>query len=171
MSVEVELPTGDIATFPDGMSREAMRSVLMQRFGAQTVEAGTRNAHAGGYTEGLPDLRGSAPQDALHGAVAGINSSLELVHESADWLRKRGIGPNGHLRMNLSGKGPMLSSEKDNVPETHRMRLPNVDAPATGAGNVVATASRFLTGSATGGRALSGAATAGYDISDSAYEQ
>lgn len=77
--IEVELPDGTIAEFPDGTSQDVMRSALQKRFGgAQKPDSG--QSHGGGASGSWDDE--PVPNTAAGSALRSVREPLNAVNRA-----------------------------------------------------------------------------------------
>lgn len=92
--IEVELPDGTIAEFPDGTSQDVMRGALQKRFG---VSAATPAASAEPETSMLSDIAQSAGaglRSGVEGLVGMFGDTNKMQGDIAGWAaEKLGAGP------------------------------------------------------------------------------
>jgi len=91
MPIEVELPDGTIAEFPDGMDNAAIERVLAQQFGGQS-QPDFSNVQSGASTEATP--REPSPTDGMSGGerfLAGVGKSLADTYRGAKQLGTLGL--------------------------------------------------------------------------------
>lgn len=76
--IEVELPDGTIAEFPDGTSRDVIKGALQKKFGNKSV-----------ISPGVDDFARSAGSGVAKGVV-GLGEMMSMPGRGADWLLSKG---------------------------------------------------------------------------------
>ena len=90
---------------------------------------------------------------ALAGAIPGaVNEAVQAVYDVGAALRRHGVGPDGYLRVNLSGDGPALSWQQGEVPREEQPQAPELDRPESTTGGLVRDVAQWLVGFAAAGR-------------------
>lgn len=102
--IEVELPDGSTAEFPDGTAPEAMKAAIQKRFPPSAIgvkagpgygEVGVKAPNAGpGYGQDMLLSIPSGLRSGVESLVGGFGTANEMTGQGASWLAgKLGAGP------------------------------------------------------------------------------
>jgi hypothetical protein len=95
--IEVDLPDGSIAEFPDGTSPDVMKRALQKRFGApQTAEAPAEAERASSFQHPLGGAFNAATEGLHAGAMGGFDDEITAgvwspFRAAGDWMQGEGF--------------------------------------------------------------------------------
>lgn len=149
--IEVELPDGTIAEFPDGTSPDVIKGAMQKRFGKQSV-----------ISPAVDDFARSAGSGIAKGVV-GLGEVMSLPGRGADWLLSKGASAlMGENAPEWTQRPAEFNAQNPAPARALAENAPGGEAalnfqPATTAGEYAQTVGEFLPGAALlGGGGLAG---------------
>lgn len=138
--IEVELPDGSIAEFPDGTAPETIKQALQKQFGAPQVEQP-------GMVEDMTRSAGAGLRQGVEGMVGMFGDANRMTGDAAAWLAgKAGLGEEGQGRIR---SGARFLSPFPNAPTTDEIQsvtdqgVGEAYHPQTTAGEYARTVGQF----------------------------
>lgn len=111
MPIEVDLPDGSVAEFPDGTPNDVIKGALQKRFAQPSVAEDVAKAGASGTARGVADMVGlpGTIGDALRGGMQwGLGKGYELVTGEAPGADSFfGVNPELEAQMIGGGSNPL----------------------------------------------------------------